>query len=572
MTCTGSAGVYSCIASGMNNTAIADGVVASVTVTLSGSTGANIGLASVLGSAPAGYPIAISATGGVVSVALNQPPQPVSVSPSSGTGASQTFSFLFTDVNGTSDLTDAQMIFNSSLTGVSGCYINTDPIHKLLSLASDAGNTWLGPVTVGTGSSLQNSQCTLSAASSNVVSSGNNVTVTLTLTFQPAFAGARNVWGYAQNAESQTSSWAQLGTWTVLAPASGPPSVHIDLPGPGSTVNGTVTLAGWAIDNAAQIGTAIGSVQVLVDGVAVGNATYGASRPDVCAAFPGRPGCPNVGFTYQLNLAGLSAGTHTITVSATDTDSTPDVGSVATTITVGTQVIGPPAVHIDLPAPGSSVSGTVTVAGWAIDNTSSVGSAIGSVKVLVDGVAMGTATYGVNRPDVCAAYPGRPGCPDVGYTYQLNLAGLSAGTHMITVSATDMDSTPDVGTVSTTITVSTQVTGPPSVHIDMPAPGSSVSGTVTIAGWAIDSALFVGSAISKVQVLVDGVAMGTATYGVSRPDVCAAYPGRVGCPNVGYTFALNTATLTSGSHTVTVTATDSDTNPDSGSANITVVR
>jgi len=32
------------------------------------------------------------------------------------------------------------------------------------------------------------------------------------------------------------------------------------------------------------------------------------ARPDVCVAFPGRPGCPNVGFTYQLNTALLTAG------------------------------------------------------------------------------------------------------------------------------------------------------------------------------------------------------------------------------------------------------------------------
>jgi cellulose 1,4-beta-cellobiosidase len=110
----------------------------------------------------------------------------------------------------------------------------------------------------------------------------------------------------------------------------------------------------------------------------------------------------------------------------------------------------------------------------------------------------------------------------------------------------------------------------PSVHIDMPAPGTTVSGTVTLAGWAIDNASVVGTAISGVHVLVDGTAVGTATYGVSRPDVCAAYPGRAGCPNVGFSYSLNTAALTAGSHTITVTATDSASPPDTGSSTITV--
>ena len=82
------------------------------------------------------------------------------------------------------------------------------------------------------------------------------------------------------------------------------------------------------------MGTAISSVQVKVDGTVVGTATYGISRADVCAVYPGRPGCPNVGFTYALDASALSTGSHTITVTATDSDATPDSGSVSVTISV----------------------------------------------------------------------------------------------------------------------------------------------------------------------------------------------------------------------------------------------
>ncbi|MGB7761847.1 MAG: Ig-like domain-containing protein, partial [Bryobacteraceae bacterium] len=238
----------------------------------------------------------------------------------------------------------------------------------------------------------------------------------------------------------------------IETPASSPviPSVHIDMPASGTTVSGTVTLAGWAIDNASVVGTAVSGVQVLVDGTAVGPATYGVSRPDVCAAYPGRPGCPYVGFSYSLNTAALTLGSHTITVSATDSASPPDTGSASVTVTVTAPAVIP-SVHIDAPAPGATVSGTVTVSGWAIDNASVVGTAVSGVQVLVDGTAVGAATYGINRPDVCAAYPGRPGCPNVGYTYSLNTTALASGSHTITVSATDSASPPDTG--STTITV-----------------------------------------------------------------------------------------------------------------------
>ena len=348
-----------------------------------------------------------------------------------------------------------------------------------------------------------------------------------------------------------------------------PPSVQIDSPAPGSTISGTVTVTGWAIDNASFAGTAIASVKVLVDGTAVGTATYGVSRPDVCAVFPGRPGCPNVGFTYSLNTATLTVGSHTITVTATDSASPPHSGSASVTVIVGRNAVAVvPTVHIDSPAQGATISGTVTVSGWAIDNDSAVGTAISSVHVLVDGTSVGTATYGVSRPDVCAAYPGRLGCPNVGYTYSLNTATLAAGSHTIMVTATDSASPPDTGSASVTVIVASAAAVIPSVFIDSPAPGASVSGTVTVEGWAIDNASVVGTAISSVQVLVDGTAVGTANYGVSRPDVCAAFPGRPGCPDVGFTYSLNTAALTAGLHSIAITAKDSASPPDAGSAKV----
>jgi hypothetical protein len=395
-----------------------------------------------------------------------------------------------------------------------------------------------------------------------------NVGFTYSLNAAALTAGSHTVTVTATDSDSPPNTGSASLTVIAGGTAAVIPSVHIDSPAQGAAVSGTVTVSGWAIDNASAVGTAISGAKVLVDGTPAGNATYGVSRPDVCAAYPGRPGCPNVGFSYSLNTATLAAGSHTITVSATDSASPPHTGSASVTVTVGAAAVIP-SVHIDSPAQGSAVSATVTVAGWAIDNPATVGTAISSVKVLVDGTPAGNATYGVSRPDVCAAYPGRPGCPNVGFSYSLNTATLAAGSHTITVTAADSASPPDTGSASVTVTVGAAAVIP-SVHIDLPASGATVSGTVTVSGWAIDNASAVGTAISSVKVLVDGTPAGNATYGVSRPDVCAAYPGRPGCPNVGFSYSLNTATLAAGSHTITVTATDSAGPPDTGSANVTV--
>ena len=347
------------------------------------------------------------------------------------------------------------------------------------------------------------------------------------------------------------------------APYNGSPIVYVDSMASGAAVIGTVTISGWAIDNTTAIGAGIATVQVTVDGIVVGNATYGSPRPDVCAAYQGRPGCPNVGFTYQLDTTSLSAGTHTLGVVALDTTTIPFTGSYSWTVTVTAPPL--PAVYIDSLVSGATVTGTATISGWAIDGITGIGAPINNVLIEVDGAPVGLAVYGIPRPDVCAAYPGRPGCPNVGFTYLLNALFLSPGLHTITVIVTDTYKVSNSGSYSIQVVV--KPLPPPKTYIDSLASGATISGTVTVSGWAIDNV----TAINGVQVLVDGTAVGIATYGIARPDVCGVYPGSPGCPNVGFTFQLNTASFSVGTHTLAVVATDQDAAPDSASHSIPVV-
>ena len=66
----------------------------------------------------------------------------------------------------------------------------------------------------------------------------------------------------------------------AVAPA--PPFGNIDDPSPGSTLTGSTLVRGWALSNT----SAISQVAISIDGQAIGNAAYGASRPDVCQAYP----------------------------------------------------------------------------------------------------------------------------------------------------------------------------------------------------------------------------------------------------------------------------------------------
>ena len=58
-----------------------------------------------------------------------------------------------------------------------------------------------------------------------------------------------------------------------------------------------------------------------------------------------------------------------------------------------------------------------------------------SVDVFVDGNRVGTANYGVIRPDIPITFPGAPS--NVGFQYPLDTTAFSNGSHALVVKATD---------------------------------------------------------------------------------------------------------------------------------------
>jgi Bacterial Ig domain len=89
--------------------------------------------------------------------------------------------------------------------------------------------------------------------------------------------------------------------------------------------------------------------------------------------------------------------------------------------------------------------------------------------------------------------------------------------------------------------------------VDSPAPNAQLSGTTNVTGWAFDDV-----AVSEVDVYVDGVLAGTATYGGSRPDVANDWPHAPSA--IGYNFSLNTTSYANGPHMVEVRAIDTSGN------------
>jgi parallel beta-helix repeat protein len=278
---------------------------------------------------------------GTFSIAATVPPSPpsiVSLTPSSGTGTSQTFTLTGTSPAGASAITTLYLSFSGS--GNTTCFMEFNRPANTLRLTDNSGN-WQGPITIGSASTLSNSQCTLSGTGSSASTNGNNATVSFPLTFTAAFAGAKTVSASANDTNYPSGNpLMTAGSWTVpSAGPTSPPQVVLETPTNGASVSGIVAIEGYVLGSATGTGNTISSVAVTIDGTAVGTAYFGNSRTDVCNANPGRPGCPNVGFGYTLNTAYLTTGTHTIVVSATDSAVPPNTGTATASLTVSaTQV------------------------------------------------------------------------------------------------------------------------------------------------------------------------------------------------------------------------------------------
>jgi Zn-dependent metalloprotease len=143
-----------------------------------------------------------------------------SVSPSSGTGTNQTFTFQYGDAAGANDLATVWMWINATFTGslANSCLFNYTPATNTLALFNDAGTATLTG-TLGSGGTLQNSQCAIALGSSTMAASGNTLTLTLPVTFMPAYAGPKTIFMFAGSGGAPHSGWQTRGTWTVPTPA-----------------------------------------------------------------------------------------------------------------------------------------------------------------------------------------------------------------------------------------------------------------------------------------------------------------------------------------------------------------
>ncbi len=136
-----------------------------------------------------------------------------SVSPASGSGTINNFTFTVSDSVSDQNITGMSMLFTPGAPTnlANGCYLVYTRSSASISLYNDAGTSATAK-TLGSSANLQNSQCAVGYTVMTV--SGNSVVFTIQLVFKAAFTGSKTVYLQA-NEPNASSGWVQRGTWSV---------------------------------------------------------------------------------------------------------------------------------------------------------------------------------------------------------------------------------------------------------------------------------------------------------------------------------------------------------------------
>jgi len=176
-----------------------------------------------------------------VSFGTAMAPSVVSVTPASGSGTSQSFTLRISDAAGGGYATSANLLLNSSRSGLRACFISYDRSENRFSLNGDPGSAWSSGAP-GAAVTLSNRQCDLNLASSAATVSGAYLDLTLHLSFKPAFAGAKLIYAVAANGSGLTTGWVQLGAWAVTGAGNLPPSAMTVSPSAGGGTRQVFTI------------------------------------------------------------------------------------------------------------------------------------------------------------------------------------------------------------------------------------------------------------------------------------------------------------------------------------------
>jgi hypothetical protein len=379
------------------------------------------------------------------------------------------------------------------------------------------------------------------------------------------------------------------------------PLGELELPGSNQPMNGVFPVTGWALDD-----EDVAYVEILVDGLAMGNAVTGVHRPDIGHRFPSNADAEYSGFVRMLNTTALNNGIHVLAVRVVDNEGASRVIGRRFVQTFNTGSNLPPFGAINWPlenhvmfaqgcAPVGGVeppwSGDVyerpenveMVVGWALD----VGSrtdmgGVAYVQLLLDGSLLADTNegsfywepaewdfnyYGHERMDIFRLYSDVPNAKHSGFSFLMDISylilarGYSEGLHLIKVRAGDRENNvTDIAQLPVIFDCNDDEDDPAWGDIWTPEHMELVAGTVEVTGFVMDS-----WRIDFVEIWVDKGGpgesfVGYAEYPLSSPDLADLYPWMPPwfSSNSGYSFDLDTVAenLADGEHNLVVITED----------------
>jgi N-acetylmuramoyl-L-alanine amidase len=350
--------------------------------------------------------------------------------------------------------------------------------------------------------------------------------------------------------------------------------------GGGNSGAGLLPLHGWALDD-----NGVQAVDILVDGVLAGRASYGRARAGVTAKFPGFPDSALPGFAFELDTTRYLNGRHTV-VARVKSKAGETVNLQSRTFQFSNVEHGLlPFGRIEFPGPQAELRGKCedladpnrrfsVVSGYALDaGTTNDDHGVAYVELLIDrAVRANTQTdcffstvtggltdcYGLRRIDIERIFPSLKDSPHSGFRFVLDIGflmatGYTPGSHVITVRAGDhANQVRNIAEIPVTFSCDEDGANENSFGaIDQPGNGLLHHGVIPVSGWALD-----WEGINAVQILVDGRVAGFATLGFPRPEVSSLHLGFPESAAPGWRFNLDTTAYSNGEHFIDVIVRD----------------
>ena len=276
-------------------------------------------------------------------------------------------------------------------------------------------------------------------------------------------------------------------------------------------------------------------------------------------------GAGNSTIKVAVNPQGLGAGNYSGRVTITDPAALNSPQAISISLNVSAPADNqPPFGAFDTPANGSTVSGSIAVTGWALDD-------LGVDKVVikrdphpddppaaigVDGLVYIGDTLFVKgaRPDIESLYPNYSHSDKAGWGYMLLTYGLPRkgnGVFRIHAIAEDVGGKKvKLGVKQITSDNNSRVK--PFGNIDTPGQGEAISGaSYSNFGWALTPVpKLIPVDGSTIWVVVDSIMLSHPIYNLYRSDIAGAFPECLNASGAIGLYTLDTTPLTNGIHTI----------------------